>query len=108
MSESKIYVGNLPFSVGFEELKELFSKFGEISEATVIVNKFSGRSKGFGFVTFADSASAEKAIAEMNGKDVGGRKMTVNLARPMEERPAREDRSRRFNQKEDDFNEDDE
>jgi len=85
-NESKVYVGNLPFSVGFEKLKELFSSFGEIVEATVIADKYSGRSKGFGFVTFADKASAEKAIAEMNEKEVEGRKLTVNIARPREER----------------------
>ena len=66
VSESRIYVGNLPFSVGFEKLKEMFSQFGEVTEATVIVNHYSGRSKGFGFVTFVDKSSAEKAINEMN------------------------------------------
>ena len=82
----KVYVGNLSFNVTSDKLKELFSSYGEISEAIVISDKFSGRSKGFGFVTFADDAAAQKAISEMNGKEVDGREMKVNEARPMEER----------------------
>ena len=62
---TKVYVGNLAYSVDDAKLKEAFSEYGEISEATVVKDKFSGRSKGFGFVTFADEASAQKAIAEM-------------------------------------------
>ena len=81
-----MYVGNLPFSVTSDNLKKLFSPYGEITEATVISDKFSGRSKGFGFVTFADKASAEKAIDEMNGKEAEGRALKVNEARPMESR----------------------
>ncbi|MEK6926262.1 MAG: RNA-binding protein [Nanoarchaeota archaeon] len=99
MSESRVYVGNLPFSIGFEELKELFSPCGEVTEATVIVNKFSGRSKGFGFVTFTNAESAEKAIAEMNEKEVGGRRISVRPAKPMEERSEGDrdrERPRRF------------
>ena len=89
-NESKVYVGNLPFSMGFAELKELFSPCGEVTEATVIVNKYTGRSKGFGFVTFANKESAKKAIAEMNEKEVGGRKIGVKSAKPLEEREERE------------------
>ena len=86
----KIYVGNLPFSVDDEGLSELFSSYGEIEEATVIKDKFSGRSKGFGFVTFKDDASAKKAIAEMNGKKVEERELKVNEAKPMDpDRPRR-------------------
>ncbi len=81
----KVYVGNLPFKVDDKELSNLFSKFGEITEATVIKEKYSGRSKGFGFVTFADSASVEKAVSEMNGKEIDGRALKVNEARPREE-----------------------
>lgn len=94
VSESKIYVGNLPFSVGFEELKKLFSQFGEVTEATVIVNKYTGKSKGFGFVTFADTSSAEKAIEEMNEKDVSGRRISVKKATPPKERSEYGDRRR--------------
>lgn len=78
----KVYVGNLPFSTTNEKLKEVFSKFGEITEATVIVNKFSGRSKGFGFVTFTNDADADKAMAEMHDKEMDGRKLTVKEATP--------------------------
>ncbi|MFZ6035191.1 MAG: RNA recognition motif domain-containing protein [Patescibacteria group bacterium] len=88
MDKKKLYVGNLPWSVTNDSLKELFVAYGEVVEAVVITDRMSGRSKGFGFVTFADEAVAEKAAAEMNGKDVEGRKIVVNVARPREERPA--------------------
>ena len=90
----KIYVGNLPWSVKDKELMDLFAKFGEITEATVISDKFSGRSKGFGFVTFASKESADAAISEMNGKEAEGRALKVSEAKPMEERPKREFRRR--------------
>jgi RNA recognition motif-containing protein len=82
---NKIYVGNLPFSVRDQELKELFAEIGEVTEAVVIVDKFSKRSKGFGFVTFA-ADDAEKAVAAMNEKEVEGRNIKVSEARPMESR----------------------
>ena len=78
----KLYVGNLPFSVDQQQLQELFTPYGEIEEAIVISNKFSGRSKGFGFVTFKEEADAEKATAEMNEKEVDGRPLKVNEAKP--------------------------
>jgi|SRR3989344_4519689 len=80
----KVYVGNLPFSITQDDLKTLFEDYGEITEAVVITNKFSGRSKGFGFVTLADDAMAEKAISELNGKDFQGRALTVNEAKPFD------------------------
>ena len=96
----KVYVGNLPFSVDDEKLKELFGSYGEIEEATVIMNKFSGRSKGFGFVTFKDEESGKKAVSEMNDKEIEGRKLKVNEARPFDpdNRPPRRNFSnqRRF------------
>ncbi len=70
---TKVYVGNLPFSVTSDKLKKLFSTYGEVSESIVISDKYSGRSKGFGFVTFADESAAKKAIEELNGKEVDGR-----------------------------------
>lgn len=86
----KVYVGNLPFSVDKAKLEELFAPYGEIEEAMVISDKFSGRSKGFGFVTFKDDAAAKKAIEEMNEKDVEGRPLKVNEAKPMDpDRPKR-------------------
>ena len=80
----KVYVGNLPFSVDQNKLKELFSSYGEIEEAIVISDKFSGRSKGFGFVTFKDDESAKKAISEMNDKETEGRNLKVNEAQPFD------------------------
>lgn len=82
----KLYVGNLPFSVTNDGLKELFTSFGEITEALVIMDRRSGRSKGFGFVTFSDDAAADKAIADMNGKDIEGRPLTVSEAKPFQPR----------------------
>jgi len=90
----KIYVGNLPFSVDDEKLKEIFSAYGEVEEATVIKDKFNGRSKGFGFVTISSEAGAKKAIAEMNDKEVEGRALKVNEAKPFDAdrpRPPRRD-----------------
>ena len=80
---TKVYVGNLPFSVSDEELNKLFEGY-EVEEVSLIKDKFSGRSKGFGFVTFASEESAEKAISEMNGKDIQGRALKVTEARPMD------------------------
>ena len=90
----KIYVGNLSFDIDSEKLRELFASYGEIEEAIVISDKFSGRSKGFGFVTFKDEEGAKKAIAEMNDKEVEGRKLKVNEAKPMEDRPPRREGGR--------------
>lgn len=90
---SKLYVGNLPFSVDNAKLGEVFSGIDgvEVVEAVVITDKFNeGRSKGFGFVTVAESAQAEKAIEAMNGQEVDGRKIVVNIARPKVERNDRD------------------
>jgi len=87
--KNKLYVGNLSYTVTDESLGELFTSYGEVAEAKVISDKFSGRSKGFGFVTMADEKAAEKAIAEMNGKEVDGRAIVVNVSRPKEPRPNR-------------------
>lgn len=89
MDKKKLYVGNLPWSMSGDSLKELFAQFGEITEAIIISDRMSGRSKGFGFITFANEADAEKAVAEMSEKEIEGRKIVVNVARPRE---AREDR----------------
>lgn len=86
MDKKKLYVGNLPWSLNDASLKDLFAQFGEIVEATVIKDRYSGRSKGFGFVTFANEQDAEKAAAEMANKEIEGRKIVVNVARPREER----------------------
>jgi len=80
----KLYVGNLPFTVDDEGLKKLFESHGEIEEATLIKDKFSGRSKGFGFVTFKNEEDAKKAMSEMNEKEVEGRQLKVNEAKPFD------------------------
>ncbi len=85
----KVYVGNLPWSVSKDSLTELFSGYGDIEEAIVISDKYSGRSKGFGFVTFKNDDDADKAVSEMNGKDIEGRELKVSEAKPMEERQER-------------------
>ena len=85
MNNKKLYVGNLPYSIDKDALIELFSVFGDIADAVVISDKYTKRSKGFGFVEFADEKAAEKAIAEMNEKEVEGRKLVVNVARPPKE-----------------------
>jgi RNA recognition motif-containing protein len=87
--KKKLYVGNLPWSMKGDSLRDLFSQFGEVTEAMVISDRMSGRSKGFGFVTFANEADAERAVAEMHEKEVEGRKIVVNVAKPREERPPR-------------------
>ena len=81
----KLYVGNLPWSVDDAKLKEMFSEFGEVSEAVVITDKFSKRSKGFGFVTFSSDDDGKKAETAMSGKEVEGRELKVNEAKPREE-----------------------
>ena len=87
----KLYVGNLSYSMTNEELKELFAKIGTVESANVITDKFSGRSKGFGFVEMSSDEEAQKAIDELNGQEVGERPIVVNEARPMTERKPRRD-----------------
>jgi len=81
----RIYVVNLPWSVDKAGFDELFSPFGEIEEALVIANKYTGRSRGFGFVTYKNDADADKAMKEMNEKEVEGRRLVVKVARPSRE-----------------------
>ena len=90
----KLYVGNLPWSVDEAGFKKLFADY-KTEEITLIIDKYSGRSKGFGFVTIADDAAAQKAMTEMNGKQIEGRELKVTEAKPMEERPPRRDFNRR-------------
>ena len=84
---TKLFVGNLPFTITDAELKDTFSAAGNVTSAIIITNKFSGRSKGFGFVEMSSEEEAKKAIEMFNGKDIGGRNAVVNEARPMTERP---------------------
>lgn len=85
----KLYVGGLPYEVTQEELQELFAKAGTVESAVVIMDKFTGNSKGFGFVEMATEEEAQKAIETFDGHELGGRTIKVNEARPMSERPPR-------------------
>ena len=85
----KLYVGNLAWSTTDESLKQTFEAAGKVNSATVITDKMSGRSRGFGFVEMENDEEATKAIEMFNGKDMDGRKITVNEARPMEPRSDR-------------------
>jgi RNA recognition motif-containing protein len=86
---NKLYVGNLPYTVRDEDLQQAFGEFGAITSAKVMMERDTGRSKGFGFVEMGSDAEAQAAIAGMNGQSLGGRSITVNEARPMEARPPR-------------------
>ena len=85
----KLYVGNLAYSVTDSELEQMFGAHGRVQSAQVIMDRETGRSKGFGFVEMSDDAVAQKAIAELDGAMVDGRSIKVNVARPKEERPER-------------------
>jgi len=87
----KLYVGNLPYSTTDDDLRELFAPYGDVESASVITDRDSGRSKGFGFVELKDETQGKAAIEAMNGKDFGGRGLVVNEARPREDRPRRDD-----------------
>ena len=87
-----IYVGNLSYDVTEDELKEVFAEHGEVSSVNIIKDKYSGRSKGFGFVEMPNEEEAEKAVQTLNGSAVKGRDIKVNKARPREERPPRRSR----------------
>lgn len=85
---TKIFVGSLPYTMQNQELSELFASFGKVSTATVIMDKFTGQSRGFGFVEMESDEEAQKAISELNGYKVGDRELACSVARPREERPA--------------------
>ncbi|HEY1103054.1 MAG TPA: RNA-binding protein [Burkholderiaceae bacterium] len=85
----KLYVGNLPYSVRDSDLEQSFGQFGTVTSAKVMMERDTGRSKGFGFVEMGTDAEAQAAVSGMNGQSLGGRSVVVNEARPMEERPPR-------------------
>jgi RNA recognition motif-containing protein len=87
-----IYVGNLSYNVTEDELRNAFAAFGAVSEVSIVKDKFSGQSKGFGFVEMPDNSAADAAIKGLNGTDLKGRSIKVNQARPREERPQRKPR----------------
>jgi RNA recognition motif-containing protein len=82
----KIFVGNLSFQTTETDLSNMFGAIGQVESAQIVTDRDTGRSKGFAFVQMADDDAAEKAIAQLNGTEIGGRKLTVNEARPMEKR----------------------
>ena len=84
---NKLYVGNLPYSVRDSDLEQAFGQFGAVTSAKVMMERDTGRSKGFGFVEMGSDAEAQAAISGMNGQPLGGRSVVVNEARPMEQRP---------------------
>lgn len=83
---TKLYVGNLSFDSSEQDLQDLFSEAGSVTEVAIILDKFTGRSRGFGFVTMSSDEEAQKAVTMFHGKNVGGRDLTVNEARPREDR----------------------
>ena len=87
---NKLYVGNLPYKVRDNDLADLFSPYGEVTSAKVMMERGTDRSKGFGFVEMADDAQAQAAIAGLHGQAMGGRPLVVNEARPLEPRPPRQ------------------
>ena len=86
---NKLYVGNLPYSYRDSDMEQAFSQYGTVSSAKVMMERDTGRSKGFGFVEMSNDAEAQAAIAGMNGQQIGGRGLVVNEARPMEARAPR-------------------
>lgn len=100
---TKLFVGGLPYATTQDELKEMFTKFGNVLSAVIVTDKFSGQSKGFGFVEFDDDAAAQAAISELNGSTMGTRTIGVSVARPREDRP---ERSGGFNNNRGGFNRD--
>jgi RNA recognition motif-containing protein len=88
----KIYVGNLPYNVTEDELQKVFAEYGAVASVTMIIDQYTGRSKGFGFIEMSKQSEAEQAIKALDGKEWKGRNLKVNLARPREERPKRRPR----------------
>ena len=86
---NKLYVGNLPYSYSDNDMQQAFSQYGTVASAKVMMERDTGRSKGFGFVEMGSDAEAQAAIKGMNGQSIGGRGLVVNEARPMESRPPR-------------------
>ncbi len=86
---TKLFVAGLSYAMTDDALRALFAEYGDVSSAQIITDRDTNRSKGFGFVEFTDDAAAQAAIAGLNGKDMDGRPLTVNIAKPREERPKR-------------------
>ena len=91
---NKLYIGSLSYDTTEDSLKDFFASAGTVSSASIIIDKFSGRSKGFGFVEMSNEDEAKKAIEELNGKELDGRSIVVDEAKPMEKKPFRNDDNR--------------
>ena len=87
MNDNKLFVGNLSFNTTENDLQDMFAAHGTVTEANLMMDRATGKPRGFGFVTMSTAEEAQKALAALNGQDVGGRALTVNIARPREERP---------------------
>ncbi len=85
---TKLFIGNLPYSTTSEELNQMFSEKGQVVSAQVVTDKFTGRSRGFGFVEMSNDDEAQKAIQDLNNANIGDRQMSVSVARPREDRPS--------------------
>ena len=96
MSQARLFVGNLSFQTGENDLQDYFAQAGAVTSVNLMLDKMTGRSRGFAFVEFATAEEAQKAIEQFHDKDFQGRKITVNVARPREDRPPRSDRGDRF------------
>jgi RNA recognition motif-containing protein len=92
MSQARLFVGNLSFQTGENDLQDYFAQAGAVTSVNLMLDKMTGKSRGFAFVEFATPEEAQKAIEQFHDKDFQGRKITVNIARPREERPPRSDR----------------
>jgi RNA recognition motif-containing protein len=90
MSESRLFVGNLSYQTGEQDLKDYFSQAGVVTSVNLMVDKFTGKSRGFAFIEFSSSEEAQRAVDQFNSKEFQGRTLTVNIARPREERPPRQ------------------
>jgi len=90
MAKQNLFIGSLAYATTDDSLKACFEQVGEVASARVVTDRDSGRSKGFGFVEFQDEANNQKAIDQLNGKELDGRAISVNLARPKEDRPRRD------------------
>lgn len=89
MNQNRLFVGNLSFQTTESDLQDYFSQIGEVKSASLMMDKVTGRSRGFGFVEFASAEDAKKAVEQFHSKEFQGRTLTVNIARPREDRPAR-------------------
>ena len=90
MQKQNLFVGSLAYATTDDSLREFFEQIGEVERASVATDRETGRSRGFGFVTFVDEANNQKAIDQLNGKELDGRAITVNAARPREDKPRRD------------------